>query len=359
MKTKLFYKPKALFGFDIGHSAIKIVQLANGHGKDVHVLGYGFNTFNEQSIKDGIIIDYDSLASSAHSLLTQLLVGSVITDNVAISIPAARSFTRILTLPYMEKNELDQAVQLEAEQYIPVAVEQLYIDYKINKIMTNGKENEKEVELVMVAAPRKIVDSYLKLFDILGLDVALIETSLAANARAYTRVHKTRNPILLVDFGSRSSDINIFDGALRVAGTVDGGGDSITDAIARNFKVTTRQAYILKTRYGLKAGPKQKEMESAISPILDNVIKEILKMFRYYKEREAKANEIEAIVMSGGGANLPGLAEYLTNKTKIKAIVDNPWEKLNFGHLQQPHSLESTIYTTAIGLAFASLGGEK
>lgn len=355
MKTKLFYKPKHLFGFDIGHSAIKVVQVSNGHGSNARVLGYGFNTFNEQAVRDGVIVDYEALAASAHALLTELIVGSVTTDNVAISIPAARSFTHILTLPYMEESELYQAVQLEAEQYIPIAVDQLYIDYKVNKVISAGKDQEKQLELVMVAAPRKIVDSYLKLLDILGLEAALIETSLAANARAFTRAHHTTKPILLVDFGSRSSDTNVFDGALRVAGTVDGGGDSVTDAIAKAFKVTTRQAYILKTRYGLKAGPKQKEMEAAIAPTLDNVVKEITKMLRYYKEREAKAGAVEAIVMSGGGANLPGLAEYLTNKTGIKAMVDNPWEKLDFGRLQQPHSLESTIYTTAVGLAFATL----
>lgn len=358
MKTSLFYKDQPLFGFDIGHSTIKIVQVERARGGKVKVVGYGYNTFNEQSLKDGVITDIKALAAAAHPLITQLLVGRITTNRVAVSIPASRSFTRILTLPYMQKNELTQAVQLEVEQYVPMPLEELYVDHQINKVVGDAKKPaERQIEVVMVAAPRKIIDSYLTLFDVLGLEVALMETSLLANARSFAHSHDTAKPLLQVDFGSRSADVDIFDGAVRVTGTVDGGGDSLTDLIAKAFKVTSRQAYILKTRYGTKTGAKQKEMIAAVAPVLEDLVKEISKMVRYYKDRETKGTDIEAIILSGGGANLPGLAEYLTAKTKIKATVDNPWAKIDFGRLQQPHSLESTIYTTAVGLAFAT--GEK
>lgn len=357
MNYPLFYKDKQVFGFDIGHSTIKIVQLERGHGGKPKVIGYGYNTFNEAAVQDGVITDLEALAACAHPLITQLLVGGITTERVAVAIPAARSFTRILTLPQKAAENLEQAVRLEAEQYIPVPIDDLYLDHQITKRIPGAKEEEAMIEVVMVAAPKKIVDSYMTLFDILGLEVALIETSLIANARVFVRGHSAGKPLLLIDFGSRSSDINIFDSALRVAGTIDGGGESITDAIAKAFSVTTKQAYILKTRYGLRRGAKQQEIEKAVAPVLDSILKEITKMMRYYKEREASAQEFESIIMSGGGANLPGLAEYMTERTKIRAVVANPWEDLDFGRLQQPHSLESTIYTTAVGLAHISTGG--
>jgi type IV pilus assembly protein PilM len=355
VKYPLFYKDKPVLGFDIGHSTIKVVQIGQGHGNRLRVLGYGYNTFNEHAIEDGVIVDMEALAACANPLITQLIIGRINTDRVAVAIPAARSFTRILTLPAKAASDLKQTVLLEAEQYVPLPVEDLYIDYQITKEIPAANEEEAQIEVVMVATPTKLIDSYMMLFDILGLEVALMETSLISNARVFVRGKPMDKPLLLIDFGSRSSDINIFDGALRVAGTVDGGGESLTDAIAKAFSVTTKQAYILKTRYGLKRGAKQHEIETAVAPILDSVVKEITKMMRYYKDREKKVTEFEGIVMSGGGANLPGLAEYMTARTKIAASVANPWSQLDFGRLQQPHSLESTIYTTAVGLAYATL----
>ena len=360
MKTPLFYKDRPLFGFDIGHNTIKVVQFERGHNSHLKVVGYGYNTFNEAAMKDGAITDIKSMAASTHPLLTQMMVGTITTNRVAVSIPASRSFTRILTLPYMEGDDLTQAVQLEAEQYIPIPPAELYIDHEVTKVIAGTSPGaDRQIEVVMVAAPKKIVDSYLNLLDVLGLEAALIEPSLVANARAYAHNHPTAKPLLLIDFGSRSSDINIFDGSLRVAGTIDGGGDGMTDAIAKAFKVTTHQAYILKTRYGLKPGPKQKDIKTALAPMMDNLVKEINKMLRYYKDREAGVKDIEGITMSGGGANLPGLSEYLTAQVKINTLVDNPWEKADFGRFQQPHHLESTIYTTAVGLALSGLGARK
>lgn len=369
MKMPLFYKDKPVFGFDIGHSTIKIVQIDHLRGDKLKVVGYGYNTFSEASLKDGMIVDYAAVAAAAHALITQLMVGNITTNRVAVSIPAAKSYTRILTLPSMDSKDLEQAVRLETEQYIPVPIESLYIDYDVNEIIPaklpvsatqpdKKAKTEQQVEVVMVAAPRQIVDSYIELFNILGLEIALMENSLRSNARAYVRGHQTTKPILLIDFGSKSSDINVFDGGIRVTGTIEGGGDGLTSAVAKAFSITSRQAYLLKTRYGLKPGNKQKEIAQAVLPILDNIVKEIIKMLRYYKDRASAKEDVSAIVISGGGANLPGLAEYLSEKTKLKTIVDNPWTGLDMGRLQQPHSLESTIYTTAVGLALSTMEKE-
>lgn len=355
MNVPLFYKPKEVFGFDIGHSTIKAVQLTSGRNGAATVVGYGYNTFDEHAVEDGVIKSPKTLAESAYALLTQLLVGTITTNRVALSIPASRCFTRVLSLPSLKGSSLEDAVRVEAEQYIPIPLDQLYIDYEVTKEIPTKDGEDGSIEVVMVAAPQAVVDSYLTLLDVLSLEAALVETSLMANARTSGRVHQASKPLLLIDFGSRSSDINIYDGAFRVAGTIDGGGDSITEAIAKAFNVTSRQAYILKTRNGLKAGPHQAAIQKAISPLLDTVIRETQKILRFYKDRENRATDIEAIVISGGGANLPGLAAYLSEKTKLHVVVDNPWESISFERLQQPHALESTIYTTAVGLAYASV----
>jgi type IV pilus assembly protein PilM len=102
--------------------------------------------------------------------MAKMTVGKVSATRVAVSLPVAKVFTRVLELPSMKPEDLGQAVRLEAEQYIPVPLPDLYIDYEVIEM---GPDHN---EVLMVAAPRAIVDSYIKLFDFMNLEVAVIES---------------------------------------------------------------------------------------------------------------------------------------------------------------------------------------
>src|ERR1041385_3090313 len=120
MKTAgLLYHQKPLFGFDLGHGSIKVVQL-DSTAKKTSLLAYGSESFNPASIKDGAITNYDALAKAAHSLIEEHLSGSVTTNRVAASLPVLHSFNRIINLPPMAEKDIQEAVRQESEQYIPV-----------------------------------------------------------------------------------------------------------------------------------------------------------------------------------------------------------------------------------------------
>jgi Tfp pilus assembly PilM family ATPase len=158
----------------------------------------------------------------------------------------------------------------------------------------------------------------------------------------------------LVDFGSLSVDITIFDKQLIVTGTVPGGGDTFTDLIAKKLDVSKQVAYTIKTKYGLGVSKKQKDIQEALDPILSSLIKEVKKMIRYYSERDESENserKIGQVITMGGGANLPGLSEYLTSELRLPARMCSPWANLDFGKLQPPSEIEKTMYITAAGLA--------
>ncbi|WP_446893565.1 type IV pilus biogenesis protein PilM, partial [Acinetobacter sp. NS4_7] len=86
--------------------------------------------------------------------------GKITSKRVASALPVAKVFTRVIELPPMNPADLGAAVRLEAEQYIPVPLPDLYIDYEIIESKAD------QIQVLMVAAPRAIVDSYLKLFDL-------------------------------------------------------------------------------------------------------------------------------------------------------------------------------------------------
>ena len=344
MNDGLFYKDKPIFGLDIGFSSAKVMQIKNHNGKRI-VSGYGITRFDKEAVKEGEIVDPENIAKSLHELFKSQLIGDITTRRTALAIPAAKTFSRTVELPEVNDKELAEAVRMEAEQYIPVALEDLYIDYEIIS------KKDKKVELLVAATPRKIVDSYLTLARLVNLDVVCIETTISSSSRLFLQAEASEVPTVIIDFGSISSDITIFDKKLVVTGTVMGGGDNFTEFISQKLGVNMQEAGIIKTKYGLGLSKKQKEITESMNPVLEQLIKEIKRMIRYYEERIGTQNKIGQIVTMGGGANMPGLSDYLTNSLRIPVRMCDPWQKLDFAGLQPPNTTEKSMYITAAGLA--------
>lgn len=347
MSNSYFYKDQPLFGLDIGTSSIKVMQIAppkKGHKKQ-SVIGYGSVQYEKTASEDGIIKDPEIVAKAVKELFETGMVGTINTRSVALAIPVAKAYNRVMNLPRMSKKELDEAVRLEAEQYIPVPIDDLYLDYSITALT---KDN---TELLVSAAPKEAIDSYVVLANLLGLDVVTIETTIAASGRLVGNAEDDNIPTILIDFGSLSVDITIFDKQLIVTGTVPGGGDTFTDLIAKKLDVSNQVAYTIKTKYGLGVSKKQKDIQEALDPILNSLTKEVKKMVRYYSERsDGEDREIGQVITMGGGANLPGLSEHLTSELRLPARMCSPWTNLDFGKLQPPNEIEKTMYITAAGL---------
>lgn len=340
----LFFKDKPLFGLDIGYGSLKVVQI-NTTTKKHMITGYGAVTFDPSAITDGVITDHEKIAGPALELFTSQLVGDINTRRAVIALPASRTFNRSVRLPKLKTQELQDAIDLEADQYIPVPSEELYIDF------TEVRQIGDETEYLIVAAPKKLVDSYLELAQILGLFVVGFQTSIDASARLFLQAENADVPTVLIDLGSRTSDLTIYDNGLVVTGTVDGGGDDFTRLIAQSLNVTDQEAHVIKTKYGLGVSKKQKEITQGLNPLLTQIVKEIRRMIRYYDERSGSEQKIGQIVTMGGGANMPGLSEYLTGNLRIAARACDPWQNVSFARLQPPNSAEQSMYVTAAGLA--------
>lgn len=344
MNNTYFYQDKPLFGLDIGHSTLKVMQIEEINGKST-VTGYGVNKFDSSALKDGVIVDIESVAKSAHELFKKHIIGEVTSRRVAVAIPATRTFNRVIKLPKLSQKELAEAVSMEAEQYIPLPIDELYMDYTVIA------ESEKEIEVFAVAVPKKVVDSYYQLTNVLGLEPVAMETTISSEARLFVHTDLSDVPTVLIDFGSISTDITIFDKALIVTGTVKGGGDDFTRGISEKLGVTQQEAHVIKTKYGLSYSKKQKDITAALEPFLQDLLKEIKRMIRYYEERYGDKSKINQIVTMGGGANTPGLSDYMTNALRLPVRMSDPWHHVGFSKLQPPGNVERSMYVTVAGLA--------
>ena len=346
-KNNLFYRNKPLFGLDLGSGSLKVMQLDADSvlGGKPGIVGYGTTHFDKAAVENGVIVQPEIVAKAMQDLFKHGLVGDITTRRVAMAIPAYRTFTRAISLPALKPKELVEAVQLEAEQYIPMPLEDLYLDYAVIKA------DKDATEVFAVAVPRKIVDSYLNLAKITGLEAVLIDTTLGGCSRLFSQDKQSGGASVIIDFGSQSSDISIFDKNILVTGTVQGGGAVFTSSIKAKLNVTQAEANIIKNKYGLSLSKKQKEITEALEPTLGLIVKEIRRMIRYYDERYGADKPVVQVITLGGGANMPGLAEYLTASLRMPVRHSEPWQYFDKRHLQMPSSADKPMYSTAAGLS--------
>lgn len=339
-----FFEDKPLFGLDIGHGSLRVMQLDLGH-KIPRLKGYGTVAFDPAAIVDGVIVKPEIVSKAALHLFQKALVGDIGTKRVALSLPANHAFTRAVQLPKISREEISEAVQAEAEQYITGHAENLYLDYSILHEDGDG------IEVFIVAMPKKIVDSYLLLSRMLGLEAVLLDTSIGASARLFSLDPHSTIPSLLIDFGTNSTDITVFNQGIVALGIAPFGGESITGAISRKLDISQNEALIIKSRYGLSASIVQKQVLAAVEPSLELLIKEIRRTIRYYEQRYTKEQPIGQIVTMGGGASMPGLADYLTERLRLTTRPFDPAPYIDFGHLKHFYNADRASYVTAAGLA--------
>ena len=347
--SKLFYKDTPIAGLDISSTGIKLMSI---DPKKWLVTGYGSLDLDPLQIKDALENEGNTyLTDNIKLLLAEKIIGSIPNKQVTIAVPTARSFSRTFTLPLSTEKALHDAVVLEADQYIPIPSSSLYIDHQIIE------RNKEEITVLMSAVTRVIVDNIVASVEAAGLQPILIEPSISAVGRVLTATEQGDLPTVIVDIGPASTDIAILDqGTIRVTGGLAIGGNTFTLDIAKKLNVALENAHQLKVLNGLSAGPRQQKLTAALGPSLDRILAEIRKVMRYYDERISDTRKLEQLLIVGSGSNLPGIGEFFTNQLVMPARVASPWQKLDFGKLQEPPKQFRSRYITVAGLASINPG---
>lgn len=339
----LFYKDKPIIGLDISNTGVKVMAVDS---KRWLVQGYGSIDLDPAQVKDSLEGDSTYLAENIQLLIKEKIIGTLPSNHAIISIPTARSFTRTFTLPVSVEKKLKDAIELEVDQYIPIPLSTLYIDYKVIE------RNKKEITVLMSAVARNIIDKCIIAAESAGLTVCMIESSMSAVGRLITSTEEGDMPTVIVDIGPADTDIAVIDQeAIRVTGGVPVGGNTFTLDIAKKLEVELENAHQLKVLNGLNAGPRQERIKRAVEPSLQKIIAETNKVIRYYNERVSNGRKLEQLLVVGSGSNMPGIGEYFTNEIVIAARVASPWQKLDFGKLTEPVRQLRSRYITAAGLA--------
>lgn len=346
--AKLLYKDKPVIGIDISNTGVKVMAV---DPKRWLVLAYGSIDLEPIKIKESLEGDTSYLADNIKRLINEKLIGTLPSNHVVLGVPTARSFSRTFKLPASAEKTLKDAVEIEADQYIPIPSSTLYLDYEIIE------KNKQEITILMSAVSRVIIDNCLKAVESAGLQTVMIEPGISAVGRLITITEDGHLPTVIVDIGPASTDIAVLEaGSIRVTGGIAIGGNTFTLDIAKKLNITVENAHQLKVLNGLSVGPRQEKITRALDPSLKRIVAEIQKVMRYYNERLSQGKKLEQLLVVGAGSNVPGVGEFFTDALVMPARVASPWQKLDFGKLPEPARQFRSRYITVAGLSSVDPG---
>lgn len=331
-------------GIDIGSKTIKMIELSSEGGSwrlnASGVIGY-------QGVTPDHAKDEVEMANLAQAIKKLHKEANISAKEVVVALPESQVFTRTIKFPPLTDQEIASAVKWEAEQYIPIPISEAVVQHQI----IERKENmtPPEVVVLLVAAPRKLVETYVKVLQMAGLTTTAVETELVSLTRALAPIDQT---VLLVDFGARSTDIAIAkNGQLTFSRTIPTAGEAFTRAVAQALGVEIPQAEEYKKAYGLSGGQLEGKIKGALDPVFGIVIDEMKKAIHFY-ESEEKGEAPRSIILSGGTSGMPEALPLISKMMGVEVVIGNPFSRVSVS----PQAMKTLapyapLYSIAVGLA--------
>lgn len=338
----LFKQELDYFGLDIGSSGLRAVHLKRGSQKP-SLQSYGVRPLAGNLTASDSPADIAKVAAEIKQLVKDAKID---TKYVMAGVPSSKVFASIITTPKLGHQELKKAILLQADQYIPMDVKNVKIDFYV---MGPGK-NSNEQEVLLVAAPNNVTEKYVSMCQQAGLELVALEPNAVALARAV--VTPNDFAVMVLDIGSVATDITIVQHNLpKLLRSVNIGGDTLVKAAAQKLGLDADQADQFTKKFGLTQTKLEGQVLKALKPSIDQLVGEIQKSIKFYVEQYPTI-KLEKLVITGGTTGLPELPTYLSTAVGLPVEIANAWVKVGYKAQQQDELMAlSTEFGVAAGLA--------
>lgn len=336
---------KSILGLDIGSHSVKLIEIGSSGGPVL--LAAGSIPTPPKALQSSLEADHQAVAAAIKQLIKETGAKS---DSVVFALPESQVFTRVIEVPALSARELASAIGWESEQYIPLPLDQVNLDYSV---LRDAKETGTDkMDVLLVASPKTLLEKYLSIIEMAELIPLAAETEIIATARALSRsAAGTKNATLLVSLGAQTTDLAILrGGVLAFTRSIAAGGEALSRALVSGLDFNANQAEEFKRTYGLEQDKLQGKIVTAVRPIMDTIVGEMKRALAFYAEKH-KDEHVESVLLSGGTAKLPGMVVYIAQNVGIEAQLANPWVGITRDPRFSVLDKEGPTFTVAVGLA--------
>jgi type IV pilus assembly protein PilM len=346
---------RSLLGLDIGTSAVRAAEVSLKSDPPT-LVRFSSVALPRGAVDEGEVVDHGAVVAALKQLVGK---GRFSVRRAALGIANQKVVVRQIDMPQMEEAELRGALQFQAQEHIPIPIEEAILDFPVIEEF-EGSAGEPMMKVLLVAAQRDMVASFVSVAQDAGLDPAAVDLGPLANLRALG----TTAPLLgtpegevLIDIGAGLTNIVVHEqGKPRFVRILSMGGGDISDALSSTLGIDWEEAESVKARVGLMPESAPEPMEEAAKLIDQRAtafVDEVRGSIDYYLN-QPKSTRITTAILTGGASKLPGLVERLTAALHVPVEEGRPLSRVRIGEMpNEPDELAhmSSVAAVAVGLA--------
>ncbi|HMP89927.1 MAG TPA: type IV pilus assembly protein PilM [Kiritimatiellia bacterium] len=312
-----------ILALDIGANSIKLAEFGSSRSGNIELIKFGVSSLGADAPNDA------ERAAVVTATIKELMHDCQIKPGpVLLSVSGQSVFSRFVKLPPVDKEKVYQIILYEAQQNVPFPIDEVVWDYQL---IGRG---EGELDVMLAAIKADIIVGLTDAVEQAGLQTDLVDVAPMAlyNAVRYN-YSDSAGCTLVVDIGSRSTDLIFMEQGRVFIRSVPVAGNAITQQVMREFELSYEDAEEMKKAHAFVAfggayeDPKS-EVAGKVSKIVRNVMTrmhaEIDRSIKFYRTQQ-NGMQPSLVLLTGGSATIPYLDTFLKEKLKVDVDYLNPF----------------------------------
>ena len=333
------------FSLDIGTNSMRIVQLSGSSQHGWSLMKYAYVPIDQKLTQDSSDLGKKRLGEAILGAVNQ---AGIKTKNIALGLPASKTFTSIVDTETLPDKELKKSFKYELDKYVPMAMSDAKADYVI---LGPSLNDPAKTEVLVSSVAKDYAESSMEIIERTGLNIIAMEPEPLAMARALA-IPGAMDATMMVDFGEKSTDLVIvYKNQPRLVRSIPGGFGVLIKAVASGLNVREDQARQFILKFGLDQNQVEGQVFKVLSTHLDTFSSELAKSVRFFQTKYING-KVGGIVLSGYASMIPLFAEYVEAKTNVPTTKGNPWQLVRTTPDQQRALMNvASEFAVAIGLS--------
>lgn len=337
-----------MIGIDISSTSVKLIELSRS-GNRFKVESYAVEPLPTNAIVEKNIVDANAVTESLRKAIKR---SGTKTTRCALAVPSSAAISKVVAIPAAQSElELEAQIQLEADQYIPYALDEVNLDFEV---LGPHAGNPAMIDVLLAASRKENVEKRTAIAEAAGLSPVVMDVESYATCNAYslinTQVRTTEHPVVaIIDIGHTMTSITVVqDGQLVFSREQAFGGRQLTEEIMRRYGLSYAEAGLAKKEGGLpdNYGPE------ILKKFKDNMAQQAHRLLQFFFAA-SQHTEVSEIVLAGGCASIPGADEVIEVRTHTRTTIANPFNRMNFSPKinQQRLGNDAAALLVTVGLA--------
>ncbi len=345
-------KKPVILGLDISSTSVKLLELEQDGDN------YRVQSLAVEPLPDNAVVEknFQDVAAIGDTIKKAVKRSGTKLKNAAVAVAGSAVITKIINMPAnLNDKELEEQIQLEADQYIPYPLEEINLDFEV---IGETENNPDTVDVLLAASRSENIETRTDALDIGGLNAKIVDVeaytieNVAPLLIAQMEDFEEDKTLAVIDIGATMTSLNVIEnGNLIYTREQNFGGKQLTEEIMRRYGLAYEEAGRLKKSGGLP----DNYIPEVLEPFKETIAQQVSRFLQFFYTA-GQHNSVDLIALAGGCAAIPGIEELVESQLGTKTVIANPFANMSLSSKVNPQALskDAPSLMIACGLALRS-----